>query len=94
MDRARAAEIAEQHIARLSTRSFEMLQLLVDEPERHEAQGTAGRIWQVDIEAFWELTPGGNLRVIVSVDGGGISAWVPVTRAFVISPSGAFVDEQ
>lgn len=93
MDRARAAAIAEEYVSRLSARPFVELRALVDEGEQHQEEGIAGRTFTVDVEAFWELSPGGNLRVIVSVDGGGLSAWNPVTRHFVMSPSGALVED-
>jgi hypothetical protein len=48
----------------------------------------------VEVLALWdEGRPGGNLRVMVSIDDGGWRAFKPLTEDFIIAPDGSFVGE-
>ena len=49
----------------------------------------------METQIFWDepKKKGGNLRVTVSVDGGGVSAAKPLLSAFIIAPNGSFVGE-
>jgi hypothetical protein len=56
--------------------------------------GLDGWEYQVETQVFWDepKKKGGNLRVMVSVDGGGVSAFKPLLGAFVIAPDGSFIE--
>ena len=47
----------------------------------------------VHTTVIWDDEPGGNVRVMVSIDDGGLRAFVPMTESFIKSPSGEFVGE-
>jgi hypothetical protein len=47
----------------------------------------------VEISAVWDGRPGGDIRVIASIDDGGWRAFLPVTESFIIAPDGSFVGE-
>lgn len=47
----------------------------------------------VEINAFWDDKPEGDIRVIASIDDGGWRAFVPVADSFIIAPDGSFVGE-
>ena len=49
--------------------------------------------YHVETEAFWDSKKNGNIRVLVLVNGGGLSDFVPLSGDFIISPDGAFVGE-
>jgi len=51
--------------------------------------------YQVETQVSWDEPnkKGGNLRVMVSVDGGGASALKPLLGAFIIGPDGSLVGE-
>jgi hypothetical protein len=51
--------------------------------------GASGAEYQVEIQAMWESKRGGDIRILVSVDDGGlVSSFLPLCGSFVISPDG------
>lgn len=56
--------------------------------------GSDGWDYQVETQVFWDEPnkKAGNLRVMVSVDGGGVSALHPLLSAFAIAPDGSFIE--
>jgi len=57
--------------------------------------GRDGKEYQVETLVSWDELgkKSGNLRVMVLVDGGGVSSLKPLLGAFVIGPDGAFIGE-
>src|SRR6266436_5958526 len=55
--------------------------------------GPDGEDYQVETEIRWDGTTGGNVRVLVAVDGPGISALRPLSKDFIMSADGSFVGE-
>lgn len=55
--------------------------------------GEDGKPYQVEIEVMWDDKPGGNIRVVGSVDDGGWRAFIPLTDDFIMAPNGEFVGE-
>jgi hypothetical protein len=53
----------------------------------------SGTECQVEINAFWDDHPGGNIRVLFAIDDGGWRACLPVTDDFIITRDGTFVGE-
>jgi len=62
-------------------------------PKTIEVGGSDGKRYQVQTEAFWDSKKNGPIRVIVLVDDGGLAAFKPLARAFIIAPDGSFVGE-
>lgn len=58
-----------------------------------EREGASGAAYQFEIEVFWDDKPGGDVRVMGSIDDGGLRAFLPLCEAFIMSPSGRFVGE-
>jgi hypothetical protein len=57
--------------------------------------GVRGREYQVETTVLWDRPKKkDNLRVLVSVAGGGISAWKPMIDDFIRAPDGSFVGER
>ena len=57
--------------------------------------GTKGNDCCIEINAFWDDKPNGDVRVTFSIDDG--SSWrafVPVTDSFIIAPDGSIVGEK
>jgi hypothetical protein len=42
---------------------------------------------------LWDDRAGGNIRVIASIDDGGLHAFAPLTDSFIKAPDGSFVGE-
>lgn len=49
--------------------------------------------WQLEVVVSWDDEPDGNVRVVASIDDGGLRAFVPMSEDFIESPSGELVGE-
>jgi hypothetical protein len=65
---------------------------LLDRSESVEIVGSSGARYQVKRQAVID-GPGENLRVMVSVDDGGLRAFAPMTTDFIVSPQDTFIDD-
>jgi hypothetical protein len=61
--------------------------------EANDVLAPSGVRYQLEVQGVWDDREGGNLRVIVSVDDGGLRAFAPLSADFIISPGGSFVGE-
>jgi hypothetical protein len=64
---------------------------------RHSASSAkreANGVYNLKLYAFWDGTPGPNLRVWVDADDGSNAGFHrPVTDCFIIAPDGTFIGE-
>jgi hypothetical protein len=58
-----------------------------------ECAGAGGAIYQIEMDVLWDDRPGGDIRVMASIDNGGWRALAPLTRSFIKRADGSFVDE-
>jgi hypothetical protein len=58
-----------------------------------EVVAASGAVYQIETQVFWDGKPERDIRVMVSVDDGGISAFKPLTDDFIVAPDGSFVGE-
>jgi hypothetical protein len=93
VDKVEAKLLLEEFLQELKTRSYLELQELISNPICLERQGPSGTVYQIEYEAVWDFEPGGDLRLIASIDDGGLlSAMLPVSSGFLISPLGEVID--
>lgn len=93
MDRIEASILLQEFLQDLKTRSFLELQELLSNPVCIEKPGKSGVVYQIEYEAVWDFEPGGNLRLIASIDDGGLlSAMLPVSSGFLVTPEGEVID--
>lgn len=69
------------------------LPYLSGEPIVSEIVAPDGTECCIEINAFWDDKPDGDIRVVFSIDDGKWRAFVPVTDSFIIAPDGSFVGE-
>lgn len=93
MDTAAAQKVLDQWLARLRTVPYRELASRVDSVTTDEVARDSERSWQLEVQVFWDDEPNGNVRVVVSIDDGGLRAFVPMSEDFIKSPSGEFVGE-
>ena len=94
MDKAEAMSILQAELEPLRASSYsDLVARLLDNEESFERVGASGRRYAVEIRAFWDGKPQGNLRVRAAIDDGGWRAFVPVVEDFIRAPDGSFVDE-
>jgi len=93
MNREAALAEAEKILQSLRKLSYRECRKLMEQRSTKTVQGPDGKTYQLETQAFWDSKKNGNIRVMVLVDDGGISAFKPLTRSFIISPDGTFVGE-
>lgn len=87
MDKSEAQTVLNEQLRRFSQRSYPQLVPLVESGhvEDFEARGASGKTYQVEVQFFWDDKPRGVVRVVGSIDDGGIRAFVPLTQTFLVS---------
>ncbi len=94
MDTAEALGLLETELEPYRAMTYAQLAAQLDAGDLHLARvGPGGTAYQVEIQCLWDGEPGGNLRVIGSIDDGGWRAFAPLTRSFIKAPDGAFIGE-
>jgi hypothetical protein len=94
MDRAEAMSILRAELEPLRASSYsDLVVRLLDNEESFARVGASGTSYAVEIRAFWDGQPQGNLRVRAMIDDGGWRAFVPLVEDFIRAPDGSFVDE-
>ena len=91
MNREIGCVLIDEELGRLRNLSYAELLKLLDKPSTVNVQGPDGKRYQIERQAFWDSKKGGNIRVMVSADDGGWSAFKPLSGAFIISPDGSFI---
>ena len=93
MSREIARAIIENRLKELRRFSYGALVKLVGQVSCDQLNGTDGGEYQVETETRWDSKAGGDIRVIVAVDGPGVSTFRPLTGTFIMSADGSFVGE-
>jgi hypothetical protein len=65
---------------------------LAGKQERSDVTALSGSTYHVELEGFWDDKERRDLRVVASIDDGGLRAFLPFTDAFTISPSGSITE--
>jgi hypothetical protein len=71
----------------------ELIRMIKQKPLSYEVKGPSDALYQIEIQAFWDDRPNGDVRIMGSIDDGGLRAYSPISDDFIKSPTGAFVGE-
>ena len=71
MDKDEAREVLRRHLESYRRQSYTRLAALIGKPQTCELPAPSGTSYQIEVEAFWEDNPNGDIHVIGSVDDGG-----------------------
>ncbi len=93
MDHEVAYELINARINELRQQPYVELVKLVDSPIALEQLGSDGKTYNLEIQAVWDGDKGGDVRVLVSAEDGGLRAFMPLTEDFIKSADGNFVGE-
>jgi hypothetical protein len=93
MDKKEAQKLLTEELGAYRRRSYADLAASIGEVRSGEIAGPAGREYQTEVNVLWDDRPGGNIRVIGSIDDGGLRAFAPLTDSFIKAPDGSFVGE-
>ncbi len=91
MDKDEAREVLRRHLESYRRQSYTRLAALIGKPQTCELTAPSGTSYQIEVEAFWEDNPNGDIHVIGSVDDGGWRAFVPLSEDFIMAPDGSLV---
>jgi hypothetical protein len=69
-----------------------LVQRLAGKLETVEVEGLSGTTYHVELQGFWDDDEHRDLRVVASIDDGGLRALLPFTDSFTIDPTGAITD--
>ncbi len=93
MDANEARPILVERLARYRQHPYERLAQLVGSQEVEEREGASGTLYQLEFDFFWDDSPGGDVRVVGSIDDGGLRVVFPLTCSFIKAADGSFVGE-
>jgi len=93
MNRDIARALIDEELKKLRKLSYTELLKALNRASTTTVKGRDGETYQVEWQAFWDGKKRGNIRVLVCVDDGGLSAFKPLSGAFIISPDGSFIGE-
>jgi len=93
MNKIEAREILANELRLFRDQPWEELREMMNKPRTFERIGSSGKNYQIEIQAFWDGKPEGDLRITGAIDDGGIRVYFPLTDSFILSPNGEFVGE-
>lgn len=95
MNKSGAHSILSECLAGYRSRPYAELAALASEDrvDTSDVVAPSGTRYQLEVEFVWDGKPNADVRVIASVDDGGIRALLPATESFILSPDGRFVGE-
>ena len=93
MDKKEAQAILADRLAADRKRSYAKLLLLLEQPETAEIVADSGACYQLEFQAVWDDRGKQTLRVIGSIDDGGLRAFLPLSEDFIVAPDGTFIGE-
>lgn len=88
-----ARRVLDEQLARYRPLTYGDLVAKINRVETLEIPREGGRPWQLEFQFHWDAEPGGDVRVIGSIDDGEVRAFVPISSSFIKNPAGDFVDE-
>jgi len=87
-----ATELIKDELQRLRLLNYSELVRLIGEDQISTPLGSDGKEYQMEVDVFWDGEKGGDVRVIVAVDDGGLRAFVPLTSDFIMRSDGTLVE--
>lgn len=89
MDKVEAKELLTEFVEDLQKKPYDDLLQLISNPICVEVEGSSGAQYQIEYEALWDSEPNGLLRIMASIDDGGlITAMFPITLSFLLDSDG------
>ena len=94
MDKKEAKQILQKELLALRDRPYsDLLVMASQEPFTNERIGQSGKSYQIEIQVFPDDKTSGNLRVMGSIDDGGLRAFFPISDDFIKNPLNEFIGE-
>jgi hypothetical protein len=88
MNRFEAHSVLKEQLAAFARQSYLEVAGLIDNPTAITVKAPAGRKYQVEFNVFYDSEACRDLRIIGSIDNGGLRAFVPVTKTLIMKQNG------
>lgn len=86
MDREEALTLLSTKLDEYRRLGYDGLAARVGEEEFPEVVGASGTQYQMEIQIVWDNKPGGDVRVLGSIDDGGWRAFLPLCDSLLVTP--------
>ena len=94
MNNEEAVRLLEQELAHFRDQSYaDLVHRIAPGSLHYERPSAGGRMYQEEVQVFRDDEPGGNIRVMGSIDDGGLRAFVPLNRSFITSADDTLVGD-
>jgi hypothetical protein len=84
MDRQEARALLMEEVNRYRSMLPAELRALIGEAQVKEIKGASGSGYTIETDVFWDDKQQTTLRVMSSIDDGGLSAWLPMTENLLV----------
>ena len=91
MDKAEAYKIIQDELHEYEKVSYSELVSLIGKEITSEMRGKTSKLYQLEVQVFWDGKPNENVRVIGSIDDSNWYVFSPLTESFIMSPSGELI---
>jgi hypothetical protein len=70
----------------LEASGYGSLRNRIDTNQAFETEAASGRAYQLEVTIVWDHKPDGAIRVLGSIDDGGLRAFFPLTESRLVEP--------
>lgn len=92
MDRNEANAIIHNYLDDLEATGYAALIRRVKEDQAFERLSNTGATYQLEVSILWDDKPNGAIRILVSIDDGGLRAFLPLTASRLVEPTPGSAD--
>ena len=86
MNRDEAMAILHHYLDDLEASGYAALVRRVDEGQAFEMRSETGVAYQLEVSILWDRKPCGVIRIVGSIDDGGLRAFLPLTASRLVEP--------
>ena len=79
--------LAQRELGTWKRHGFDELRELINQPQHVERRGASGTMYGIETMIVWNEKPGGAIRIMTSIDDGGIRAFCPTTFGAIVQPA-------
>ena len=84
MNKDEARQMLSEQLAQYRDRHYGDLMTLIGKRRDVIVVGPSGTKYGIEIQVVWDDRPGGDIRVLGTVDDGGLRAFLPLTESIII----------
>jgi hypothetical protein len=88
MDKQEANTLLTTKLRKYRRLAYEELVAKIGDVDCLEVTGSSNVEYQIEVQFLWDGEADGNVRVMGSIDDGGLRAFMPLCDGFIIAPDG------